>query len=68
MELYRVIVPKDEAWMVTEALGKIDAAHFVDLNKNEQAYDLPYQTRIKLCDDAERRINYLLAKCSEYRI
>ena len=68
MELYRVIIPKDEAWMVAEALGRIEAAHFVDLNKNEQAYDLPYQSRIKLCEEVERKINYLLGKCSEYRI
>jgi vacuolar-type H+-ATPase subunit I/STV1 len=42
MELYRVILPKDEAWFVAEALGKIGKAHFVDLNKNMQAFELPY--------------------------
>jgi vacuolar-type H+-ATPase subunit I/STV1 len=54
--------------MVAEALGKINSAHFVDLNKNEQAFDLPYQARIKLCEEAEKRVNYLLGKCAEYRI
>jgi vacuolar-type H+-ATPase subunit I/STV1 len=42
MELYRVIIPKDDAWKVVEALGNTDAAHFVDLNKNEQPFMLPY--------------------------
>lgn len=35
MELYRVTIPKDDAWKVVEALGAIDVAHFIDLNKSE---------------------------------
>jgi hypothetical protein len=38
MELYRLIIPKDDAWKVIERLGFIEAAHFVDLNKDEQPY------------------------------
>lgn len=56
MELYRVIIPKDDAWRVMERLGYAEAVHFVDLNKSEQPYMLPYATRIKLCDETERRI------------
>ena len=68
MELYRVIIPKDDAWKVVEALGNIDSAHFVDLNQDEQPFGLPYATRIKLCEAAEKRIEYLLTICMEYKI
>lgn len=68
MELYRLIIPKDDAWRIVEALGNTDAVHFVDLNKNEQPFMLPYQQRIRICDETERKINYLISKCKEYRI
>lgn len=29
---------------------------------------LPYQQRIKVCDETERRVQYLISKCKEYRI
>lgn len=68
MELYRVIFPKDDAWKIAESFGNINSAHFVDLNRDEQPFNLPYCTRIKLCDDAGKRVDYLIAKCEEYRI
>ena len=51
-----------------EALGNTEAAHFIDLNKNEQPFNLPYAQRIKLCDETERKILYLISKCNEHRI
>ena len=68
MELYRVTLPKDDAWKVIEALGHMAVCHFVDLNKSEQPFNLPYATRIKLAEEAERRLAYLIAKCKEMRI
>ena len=60
MELYRLTIPKDDSWRVIESLGNLDLAHFIDLNKNEQPFSLPYATRVKLCDETERRIQYLI--------
>ena len=68
MELYRLTIPKDDAWRVIESLGNLDLAHFNDLNKNENAFSLPYATRVKLCDETERRIQYLIQKCRDNRI
>lgn len=68
MELYRVTIPKDDAWKVVETLGNLDVAHFIDMNKNEQPFNLPYASRIKMCDEAERRLAFLLSKCKEYHI
>jgi len=60
MELYRMSIPKDDAWRVVESIGNNSFAHFIDLNKNEQVFNLPYAFRIKMCDDTERRIQYLI--------
>ena len=68
MELYRLTIPKDDSWRVIESLGNLDLAHFIDLNKNEQAFSLPYATRVKLCDETERRIQYLIQKCKDNKI
>ena len=61
-------IPKDDAWRVIESLGNLDIAHFIDLNKNEQPFALPYAMRVKLCDETERRISYLIQKCKDNKI
>jgi hypothetical protein len=54
---------------VIEAIGQMDIAHFLDLNKNEgNSNKLPYTSQIKRCDETERRITFLLSKCHEYKI
>lgn len=68
MELYRVTIPKDDSYRVMEAIGALGLCHMVDLNKTEQVFNLPYAQRIKMCEETERRLNYLLAKCKEMRI
>ena len=68
MQLFQLTVPKDDAWSVANILGSTSTAHFIDLNKNEQPFDLPYTARIKMCDDAERRLNFIIQECKENRI
>ena len=56
MELYQVTMPKDDAWFIMNELGGLGSVHFIDLNKEEQAFHLPYANQIKRCDEALRRI------------
>ena len=56
MYLYKFVVSKDNAWQVINYLGKIQSAHFIDMNKNEQSYKLPYTDMIKRCEESERRL------------
>lgn len=42
MQLYQVTIPKDEAWDVMNQLGYLSLTHFIDLNKGEQPFNLPY--------------------------
>lgn len=68
MELYRVTIPKDDAWRVVETLGDMNAAHFINMNRDVQIQNLPYGARISLCDNAERRLLFLLDACKKMRV
>ena len=68
MELYRISIPKDDAWTVIKAIGESNFAHFIDLNKNEKVFNLPYAYRIKLCEETERRLAFLIAKSKELKV
>lgn len=68
MELYRISVPKDTAWHVVRKMSESKFAHFINLNSNAKVFELPYHQRIKLCDETERRLNFLLNMSREYGI
>ena len=68
MELYRITVPKDDAYRVIERMGDMAQFHFIDLNKHDQAFSLPYASRIKAVEDCERRLAFLFKVCKESRI
>jgi hypothetical protein len=60
MRLYQLTVAKDEAWNVMNDFGDIGQAQFLDLNKEEPPYSLPYTSIVKSCEDSERKLQYLL--------
>jgi hypothetical protein len=39
-----------------DSLGGLNAAHFINLNKGEQPFNLPYANLIKRCEETERRL------------
>lgn len=61
-------IPKDDIWKVVNELGRKNFAHYVDLNKSEQLFNLPYAFQIKACDETERRIQYLINKSKEMKV
>jgi hypothetical protein len=56
MTLYQLTVPKDDAWDVMNTLGLLNVAHFINLNKAEQPFNLPYCNQIRRCEETERRL------------
>ena len=56
MEMYQVTMPKDDAWYTMNELGNLGVIHFIDVNKAEQSFHLPYAEQIKRCEDALRRL------------
>ena len=65
MTLFQIRVPKDDAWDVMNQLGVLDVAHFINLNKGEQPFNLPYANQIKRCEETERRLLYILGRCKD---
>ena len=65
MRLYQLNVPKDDAWNVMNEFGDVGKAHFIDLNKEESPYNLPYTQKIKACEETERKLDYLLDQCKK---
>ena len=68
MQLYQLTSPKDDGWDLMNEFGNAGISHFIDLNKDEQPYQLPYTSQIKSCEDSERKLQYLLDQCKKYFI
>ena len=68
MQLYQLTSPKDDGWDLMNAFGSEGISHFIDLNKDEQPYNLPYTSQIKSCEDSERKLKFLLNQCEKYMI
>ena len=68
MRLYQLTVPKDDAWNIMNDFGDIGLAQFIDLNREEVPYNLPYTTVIKSCEEAERKLNSLLDQCNRFSV
>jgi len=56
MYLLKLAFPKDHAWEIVNDLGQESLLHFLDMNKEEQPFKLPYTEMIKRCEEVERKI------------
>lgn len=68
MSLYEISIPKDNAWEIMNILGKLDALHFIDLNFNEQPFNLTFANWVKRCDDTLRRISFIKDECERLNV
>lgn len=50
------------------AIGDFGNMHFLDLNKDESAYGLPYTTRVKSIEKSDRALAYLEGECKKFYI
>lgn len=66
--LYQLAIPKDDSWDVMNALGQLSTAHFLNLNKGEQPFNLPFCQQIRRCDETERRLLHILHECRTMRV
>lgn len=53
MDLYEIMIPKDNDWDIMNELGKLNCLHFVDLNKGEQPHHLRYFDQVRRGEEAE---------------
>lgn len=56
MHLFKVIIAKDSAYHLIRTLGKVNAAHFINVNKHEQAFKLAYIDMVKRCEESEKKL------------
>ncbi len=48
---------KDDAWFIMNEIATMqNGVHFVDLNKGEKVFSLPYAVHLRRCDETLRRI------------
>ena len=65
MYFYKFTCFKDNSWKVLNELGKIDSLDFIDLNTNEQAFNLPYGNTLKRCEEVLRNLIVLQLECKK---
>ena len=68
MHLYRMSFSKDQEWEIVNVLGQRQMSHMLNLNAEEQVFNLPYISWIKRCEDSERRIRFLKSQCNLHKI
>ena len=69
VDLYQVTLAKDSAWPFLVEMGsEARCIQFVDLNRNEQSFNLPYTPQIKACDETLQKLKYLIDECSKAHI
>lgn len=56
MDLYQILVPKDNDWDILNELGHLNCIQFIDLNKGEQPHHLRYINQVKRAEEAQRKI------------
>ena len=59
MNLCKIIVTKDKAYDLIEALGMLNEVFFVNINVNEQPQKLPYCHEISKCHEICTKIEYI---------
>ena len=59
MHLYKMVMQKDNEYAICELLGQRAFAHFLEMNKGENVFDLPYVQQLKRCEDLERRLQFI---------
>ena len=68
MYLHKMCVSKDNAWKSIRQLGDTKLAHFLDINKDQQPFALPYSSLIKRNEHLLRRIEMISTEYSYTRI
>lgn len=60
MRLYQLTANKDNVWNIMNRFGDIGLAQFLDLNRGEVPFNLPYTNQVKSCEESERKLQYLV--------
>ena len=56
IDLYQILIPKDNDWDIMNELGHLNCLQFVNLNTGAQSHHLKYFNQVKRADDSIRKI------------
>jgi hypothetical protein len=56
IDLYQILIPKDNDWDIMNELGHLNCLQFVDLNKGVLAYHLKYFNQVSRASVSIRKI------------
>ena len=65
MNLCKVIVTKDKAYDIIEALGMLDEVYFVNLNFDEQPQKLSYSREVSKTNEINARLEFIIDQCKK---
>ena len=69
VDLYQVTFAKDSAWPFLVELGtNARCVQFIDLNRNEQSFNLPHTFQIKTCDESLNKLQFLMKECKKVHL
>ena len=68
MGYYSIVVPSDQAWEVFNQLGKLSAVQFTDQNSDQAVFNRRYASYIRRCEEAERRLRFLLQEQERFKV
>lgn len=66
--LCKTAMTKDTSYESMKALGRLETVSFIDLNTEEQVYDLPFATEVKRCSETLRKIGMIQQECQRLRV
>ena len=65
MNLSKIIVTKDNAFEIIEALGLLDEVFFVNLNHDEQPQKLTYSKQVSRCNENITKLDFIISECNK---
>ena len=68
MDFYHFTCLKDNVNLVIDKLGDLGNMDFVDLNKGEQPFNLPFGHTVKRCEETLKNLSILSSECSKWGI
>ena len=68
MNLFKMIMNKDQEYSIVSVIGEQDMAHFVDMNEGEEVFRLPYVDALQRCESTERKVQFIIKECQKLNI
>lgn len=59
IHLVKLVFTKNSAFDVMYGLSQVEGMQIIDLNKEEQVYNLTFSQEVKQCNEIDRKLQYI---------